>query len=192
MEEKPRNNLPFVTVIIPTFNCASLLKELLESLSVQTYPHQDFEIIVAENGDPAEDLEIISALREHSDQTIRFHKTNFKGPSGSRNFALGLARGEIIAFIDSDCVALPHWLEKGVAAFTGPIGIVQGKTVPNPNHKRHLLEKTVNVTKEGPRYETCNVFYLKRALEKVGFFSPEYEEFGYPFFWRGCRSRVEG
>ena len=78
-----------------------------------------------------------------------------------------MAEGEFLAFTDSDCVAVPRWLEAGVAAFDNRVTVVQGKTVPNPDQPRYLIEHTVNVTRESPWSEMCNVFYRAEAVRKV-------------------------
>jgi len=176
------HRFPFVSVIIPTYNRCDLLGDLLDSLCKQTYPPGAFEVIVVDNGSGDGTESLVDCFLNKGILKVSYYRKNFKSAGASRQFALSVGLGEIIAFVDSDCVVLPEWLERGVAAFEDRIGLVQGKAIPNPNQPRYLLEKTVSVTTEGPSYETCNIFYRKAALEEVGGFSPEYEEFGYPYF----------
>lgn len=171
-----------VSVIIPTYNRGSLLVDLLQSLEKQTFPADRFEVIVVDNGSADNTAELVSEFMRDTSLDISFHRKNFNGPSASRDFAVGISRGGIIAFIDSDCVATPRWLEEGVESFGESVALVQGMTLPNPDQPRYILDRTVSVTKEGPFYETCNIFYKKSVYEEMDGFSPEYEEFGYPYF----------
>lgn len=101
-----------VSVIIPTYNYASFLPECIESVLRQT--HQDFEIIVIDDGSTDNTKEV---LKDFSDPRIRtLHAIN-RGVSAARNAGLGLACGTLIAFLDADDRWLPDKLELHVAAF---------------------------------------------------------------------------
>lgn len=173
---------PLVTVIIPNYNMGPLLRRLLDSILRQTYPREAFEVIIVDNGSKDDSLNVIAEFAAQAPFAVSVFKKNYRGPAASRGFAASKAKGEILAFIDSDCVATPDWLLAGVRAFSDGAGLVQGMTLPNPQQPRQILEKTITVTKEGPYYETTNIFYRKGAFDAVEGFSPEYEEFGYPFF----------
>ena len=99
---------PFFTVVIPTYNCADYLKRALNSVFSQTY--QNFEVIVVDNSstDPTEDV-----LNSFDDKRLTVIKVNNNGIiAHSRNKGINNAKGDWIAFLDSDDVWKPEKLEK--------------------------------------------------------------------------------
>jgi glycosyltransferase involved in cell wall biosynthesis len=90
--------MPTVSVIVPTFNRAAILKETLDSILAQTFP--DFELIVVDN-ESTDDTEAL--VRSFNDGRIRY----FRHPNGgvvavNRNFGMRVAHGEYLAFCDDD------------------------------------------------------------------------------------------
>jgi glycosyltransferase involved in cell wall biosynthesis len=98
---------PTVSVIIPTYNRARVLCRSAESVLAQTY--RDFELIIVDDGSTDNTEEVV---RSYSDPRIRFirHEKN-RGVSVARNIGIKAARGEFIAFNDSDDIWLPQNLE---------------------------------------------------------------------------------
>jgi glycosyltransferase involved in cell wall biosynthesis len=103
---------PLVSVIIPTFNRANLVKEAIESVLAQTF--QDVEIIVIDDGSTDETKEVVSKMP--SDKTHYIYQNNM-GPAAARNAGIRIARGQYIAFLDSDDLWLPKKLEKQLQLF---------------------------------------------------------------------------
>jgi glycosyltransferase involved in cell wall biosynthesis len=87
---------PLVSVIIPTYNRADTVRRSIDSALEQSY--RPIEVIVVDDGstDTTRDL-----LEEYGDRIISIHQEN-GGPSIARNTGVDLARGEFIAFLDSD------------------------------------------------------------------------------------------
>lgn len=104
------NPPPLVSVIIPTYNRVRLLPAALESVLGQTY--SPIEVIVVDDGSSDETPEL---LRSYGDR-IRVLRQANAGPSTARNRGIALARGEIIAFLDSDDQWLPTKIERQVAS----------------------------------------------------------------------------
>lgn len=104
---------PTVSVIIPVFNRANTVGRAIASVLGQTY--RDFELIVV---DDASCDGTAAAIRAFRDRRIVFmsHKAN-QGAPAARNTGLSVARGEYIAFLDSDDEWLPSKLEKQVDLF---------------------------------------------------------------------------
>jgi GT2 family glycosyltransferase len=78
-----------------------------------------------------------------------------------------------VAFTDDDCRPGPRWLAAGLEAHRAhPGAFVQGRTEPDPHefHGPRLLSRTVHREKLGPHYETCNMFYPRALLERLGGF----------------------
>jgi glycosyltransferase involved in cell wall biosynthesis len=108
----PSHN-PLVSVVIPTYNRAPQTISAVASVLAQTYPH--FEVIVVDDGSTDASREairkFISQGANGSHQILFLSQPN-QGASIARNSGIAKARGEYIAFLDSDDVWLPeklHW-----------------------------------------------------------------------------------
>ncbi|MGA1871247.1 MAG: glycosyltransferase family 2 protein [bacterium] len=100
----------FVSVIIPTYNRAKLLDEAIKSVLEQTY--KNFEIIVVDDCSTDNTEEIVKKIKDTRIRYIR-HEENHGG-SAARNTGIKAAKGDYIAFHDSDDLWLPQKLEKQV------------------------------------------------------------------------------
>jgi glycosyltransferase involved in cell wall biosynthesis len=98
-----------VSVIIPTYNRAGIISQTIDNIFQQTY--RNFELIIVDDGS-TDDTQ--SKLRQYGDR-IRVVKQTNAGPAVARNHGARLARGEIIAFQDSDDLWKPTKLERQVA-----------------------------------------------------------------------------
>ncbi len=101
-----------ISVIIPTSSPQAYLWECLDSLSSQTLSSDLFEIILVLNGckEPYE-KQITDYIEGHPNLQIRYIQSDEKGVSRARNYALDIARGEYIAFIDDDDFVSSFYLE---------------------------------------------------------------------------------
>ncbi len=99
-----------ISIIIPTFNRASLLKRALDSVYAQTLP--TFEVIVVDDGSTDDTADII---KNHYPQTRYFFQNN-QGVSAARNLGIENANGEWLAFLDSDDEWLPDKLAQQMQA----------------------------------------------------------------------------
>lgn len=98
---------PTVSVIIPTYNRAHLIDRAIQSVSNQTY--HDFEIIVVDDASTDNTEEIVKSFNDEKIIYLR-HETN-RGAQAARNTGIKAARGDWIAFLDSDDEWLPEKLE---------------------------------------------------------------------------------
>jgi len=103
---------PIVSVVIPAFRAAPYIAETLASVFQQTLP--DFEILLVNDGSPdTDDLE--RAIEPYRDRIVYIEQEN-RGPGAARNTAISRARGEFLAFLDSDDLWLPHYLAEQIGA----------------------------------------------------------------------------
>lgn len=104
---------PLVSVILPTYNRAHLIKKSIQSVLQQTF--KDFELLVVDDGS-ADDTE--SVVHNLSDPRIKYIKCiENKGVSSARNIGIKNAQGEYIALQDSDTEWYPNKLEMHMEAF---------------------------------------------------------------------------
>lgn len=113
----------FVSVIVCSLNGEQRIGSCLESLMGQTYGKENFEVIAIDDGSG----DATSAIAHlYGVRVIRF-ETN-RGIPIARNAGLSAAKGEIVAYIDDDCVADPNWLKNLVAVFSDQsVAAVGGK-----------------------------------------------------------------
>ena len=102
----------FVSIIIPTYNRASLIGKTIESIISQTY--EDWECIIVDDYSTDETEKIIYNFCQN-DNRIKFVKNQkSKGANGARNTGLEYSIGEFICFFDSDDIMNPKNLEKKI------------------------------------------------------------------------------
>ncbi|MCY7397965.1 MAG: glycosyltransferase [Sphingomonas bacterium] len=102
---------PRVSVIIPVFNRAGMITEAIDSIRTQSL--SDLEIIVVDDGSSDGSVAVVEAIDEPRIRLLR-HERN-RGIPSARNTGLAAARGEFIAWLDSDDLARPRRLERQVA-----------------------------------------------------------------------------
>jgi len=102
MQKHTRTNrvasMPLVSVVVPVYNVEQYLEEALTSVITQSYPHLD--IIVVDDESPDQSIELIQ--QRFDDPRIRIIRQKNRGLAGARNTGIRRARGEFIAFLDSD------------------------------------------------------------------------------------------
>ncbi|OQW96400.1 MAG: hypothetical protein BWK77_04870 [Verrucomicrobia bacterium A1] len=104
---------PVVSVVIPTYNRASFIRGAIESVLTQTYG--DLELLVVDDGSTDDTPAVVAAIRDARLRYIRCD-TN-EGAAAARNRGIREARGEYVAFQDSDDVWLAGKLDKQMRAF---------------------------------------------------------------------------
>lgn len=112
---------PTVSVHMAVYNQRRYVGEAVESILRQDFP--DFELVVVDDGSTDGSHAILERLAA-SDDRVRLLRRPNRGISASRNEALEVARGEFVAVMDSDDVALPHRLGRQVAFLRETPGVV--------------------------------------------------------------------
>ncbi|MCE5253619.1 MAG: mycofactocin biosynthesis glycosyltransferase MftF [Actinomycetia bacterium] len=118
---------PTVTVIVPTQDRVDDLDDCLQALSRLDHPRDRLEVIVVDDGstDPSAVADVVA----RHDARLLTNECNHGAPY-SRNRAARVAAGEILAFIDSDCVPGRGWLGELIPYFCwDKVGAVGGRTV---------------------------------------------------------------
>lgn len=128
---------PRVSVIIPTFNSATLVVEAIESVLAQSYPA--FEVFVVDDGS-ADDT---PARLTRFGNPVRYVRKENGGVSSARNRGLEEATGDLIAFLDADDVWHPDKLRRQVEVFNRrpDLGLLGTEIVPWPGQFPSTLSK---------------------------------------------------
>lgn len=170
---------PSASVVISTYNRPRRLAALLAGLRRQTLSPDSFEVIVVDNGSGPQTGAQLGREQDSGGLQLRIlrHERTL-GPAGGRNAGWRASSAALVAFIDDDCVPRADWLERGLEVAQSSTGaIVQGRTVPDPaeQSKEGIFSRSVRVERLGPWYETCNIFYPRTVLKRLGGFD---ESFG--------------
>jgi len=172
---------PTVSVIIPSYKTAGLIAACLDSVFAQTC--KDFEVIVVNDGSPdTPELEKVLApyLSRYLDRIVYLKQEN-KRAAGARNNAIRHARGEFVAFLDSDDTWMPDHLASQMQLFAADPSL--GLTYSNgwvglPGAEREFMERcpsTGEATFGSLLVERCQipistVVARKQAIVKAGMF----------------------
>lgn len=176
-----------ISVIVVVKDMAKDLRRCLASLKNQDY----YELIVVDG--------------YSSDNSVKIAKKftskvfSFNGSIGdSRNYGIKKSKGNVIAFIDADCVASPNWIKYIKDNISNSQPVVGGKVLLK-NHKNnnllhlgaHLFWFSPFMTKKEKNVRTiptCNIAYLKKLFNNRGFknlSTAEDVEFNYYLYKRG-------
>ena len=187
-----------VSVVVPAHNAEKSIGECIQSLIDLDYPRDDYEIIIVDN-----------ASRDGTESVIKSYPVAYvfqprPGAAAARNMGVSTARGDYIAFTDSDCVVDRRWITELIKGFTGDrVASVGGMiNVPpprtdlehyncryNPISQENAIEKNVILF---PHPITANVMFRRDIFDKVGFFDEEFPmaggedlDFGWRIHWAG-------
>ncbi len=158
------------TVVIPAYRRPDMLRKAVDSAIAQNFPAGQYEVIVVDSSPDDANLRLVQEMIPSARCSLRCERKKAEGPGPSRNLGAKLARGRILAFLDSDCQASADWLSGGIAAFEDGVGLVQGQTIPEPGVPYGVFNAYIEVRQENFLYETANIFYLKKAFEQAGGF----------------------
>jgi len=134
---------PRVSVIVPVYNRSRELRRLLSALAHQTFGPSDMEVLICDDGSTENVSAAVEEFKEQSGSPVIHLRQSNQGAGTARNLGLAHARGEIVAFTDSDCEPDPSWLAELVRPFEDPrVGIVGG--LIDYRSTQHLSGRCVN------------------------------------------------
>jgi MoaA/NifB/PqqE/SkfB family radical SAM enzyme/glycosyltransferase involved in cell wall biosynthesis len=185
-----------ISIIIPTHKRYNLLRQCLNSVLQQDYPLSEYEVIVVDDAQDDNVKVMLDQLREKY-PNFRYLGQSHKGPAAARNLGVQFSSGEVVGFIDDDCVVSNGWLRSMMenhranpnAAAVG--GLTLTATLKTPVIVSQFLstcsiETNINGNKEIIFFPTCNVSLKRRIFDRYKFD----ERFPLPggedleFFWR--------
>ncbi len=150
-----------ISVVIPTYNNKTMLREIIKSLLIQKFPKGSFEIIVVDDGSIDKTANVIESF--HLSNLVYIRQKN-RGPASARNKGISIAKGGIIAFIDDDCIPEKNWLISIKREFKKNVVGVEGMTLPTEGiiyPDSHYIKNL-----SGKMYLTCNIAFLSSFIKK--------------------------
>ena len=175
MERAQADSHPFVSVVVPVRDGESTIATCLDAILATDYPDDRREILVVDNGSSDGTAALIRA------RPVRYLHEPTRGVSHARNRGIAESRGEILAFVDADCLVEPKWLSELVLPFEDrEVGAVAGDlqhvepTTPAERQAARLLGNWQRFAfNSNPAYPiTANAAYRREVLERIGGFDP--------------------
>jgi GT2 family glycosyltransferase len=181
---------PTISVVIATYNRATLLDECLRHLAHQTFVSGD-EVVVVDNGSTDQTPELLQQCEDRFAVPFRVLRESRPGKSHALARALPVATGDVLAFLDDDVNVDPSWLavvretmsDRGIALMGGRVVPRWESTVPEwmrvaPAHHARLgaplglLEYAQDVVQLGPRTVLgANMAVRREVFDAVGGFA---------------------
>lgn len=186
-ESRKIDQSPSVSVIINTYNRASLIGRAIESVLAQTYT--DFELIIVDDGSTDNTCDVVAT---YQDPRIIYEWVENGERSRARNIGINLSRGKYVAFLDSDDWYLPNKLLLQVAALESSpeAGLVLGgwmivdevgeKIQENRPWEKIATQPSLEEWLFAPTMSPITILIKKQWLERVGGFDTELFVVGFP------------
>jgi cellulose synthase/poly-beta-1,6-N-acetylglucosamine synthase-like glycosyltransferase len=166
---------PSVSVVVPVRDGESTIADCLDAILATDYPPYRREVLVVDNGSTDGSAAQIQA------RPVRYLREPKRGVSHARNLGIAESTGEILAFVDADCLVEPEWLTELVRPFEDPeVGCVGGElkhapptTAAERQAARMLGDWQRFAFTSRPSYAiTANAAYRREVLERIGPFDP--------------------
>ena len=168
-----------VSVIIPTYNRASLLPRAIESVLGQTYT--DWNLLVVDDGSNDGTAKLLDS---YSDSRTKSLRIRHRGVSAARNAGVRHSRGEMLAFLDSDDEWLPEKLERQLdywqenphvsLVYSSEIWIRAGRRVNPPKQYRGKSGRILIPSIRACVISPSTAKMRRRTFEELGGFNESY------------------
>ncbi|SHJ28912.1 glycosyltransferase [Pseudobutyrivibrio xylanivorans] len=147
-----------VSIIVPVYNVEKYLEKCISSLTTQSY--ENIEIILINDGSKDKSGEICDKFAEKDERVVVFHQKN-SGVSVARNKGLELAKGEYIAFVDSDDIVSEKYVEILLDACVN-----NNAKMSQCNHDRFEDDNTIDMYKDDYK-EACPIISGRDICKKI-------------------------
>src|SRR6266508_2129075 len=152
-----------VSVIVSTRNHAKTLGKTVRAVLEQDLD-VELEMIVVDNASVDGTTDLMEKEVERASRPLTYVRLPADlAPAGGRNAGLALARGQFVAFTDSDCTPDPLWLRSALGLFALPeVGIVQGRTEA-ASKAAPLFSHYIETVELDGSFSTSNDLYRREA-----------------------------
>ena len=166
-----------VSIVIPAYNAARTITKTLEACVNQSYPKENFEVIIADDGSTDTTADIVKSF------PVKYLFQKNSGPATARNIGWRAAKGDIILFTDSDCVPEKEWITKMLAMFNAGDVAAVGGTYGNVNPEyivslcihHEILYRHSTLTEYVKYLGSFNLGIRKKVLEELNGFDESYK-----------------
>ena len=160
-----------VSCIVPVFNGERYIQQALESIHQQTY--RPLEIILVDDGSTDNTIGVVKRL----EFSVQYIEQDNMGPAAARNLGINLAKGDFVAFLDSDDLWHQEKLSKQMTRFQDDPDL--DICITHLSHFEDSEQGRKDIVYQGqrrlhniPGYVTQTLLSRRNTFEKVGFFDP--------------------
>lgn len=176
-----------VSVVIPVYNSAKTIISVIESVLSQTAKEKILEIIIVDDGSKDNSMELVNDFTLTKNcNLIKIIKKNNGGVSSARNLGMRMAKGEFIAFLDSDDLWLPNKIERQLEIMDATpdiyfLGTAYLLGQDKREVKLKLPGKNIDTLYKATLTDiywkhfptTPSVIFRRAAIDKVGYFNDQ-------------------
>jgi GT2 family glycosyltransferase len=164
-----------VSVVVPHYEDLQHLELCLTALERQTFPREQFEIVISDNASPVGEAAVANVIAGRAKLVV----THARGAGPTRNGGVSASTGAILAFTDSDCVPEPQWLQEGIDALSrfdfvgGQMKVLvddPGQLTSAEAFERAFAFDNEAYVRDKKFTVTANLFCPRALFEKVGGF----------------------
>ncbi len=162
-------------MIVPVRDGESTIADCIDAILATDYPHDRREVLIVDNASTDGTASLIES------RPVTYLHEPTPGVSNARNRGIAEGRGEILAFVDADCLVEPQWLAELVRPFEDPeVGAVAGDlqhapatTAAERQAARLLGNWQQFAFNSDPAYPiTANAAYRRDVIDRIGPFDP--------------------
>lgn len=175
-----------LSIVVPTYNQAALLRECLARLLEQSLSPSAYEIIVVDDASPDETPQVVASA---GPRVRHVRLPSNRGRSAARNAGVREARAPIVVFIDSDVLVRPSFLAAHLAVHRrhGPRTLSRGPVVLVPSVAAAGNAGVPRLAASPAYLDTANAGAGKGDLEEAGLFDERFPGYGWEDFELGAR-----
>jgi glycosyltransferase involved in cell wall biosynthesis len=183
---------PRLSVVVPTYNDAAMLRLALARLRLQTLARIAYEVVVVDDGSADETPQVIADASSDGAHVRGVRLAHNQGRSAARNAGIRAAAAPIIVFVDSDVLVLPDFLQRHLEIHESAGRDVVGRgpvaSIPSPD-----IPPRPPLTRISSAYlDTANASIPRQALIDAGMFDELFRVYGWEDVDLGMRLRALG
>ena len=169
---------PFVSIVIPAYNCELTIFRVLTAALSQDFPQNHYEVIVADDGSNDSTFDIVKSFKP-----VKCFQQKNAGPAAARNRGFKESKGEVVFFTDSDCIPEKDWIKTAVKHLHDPaIAVVCGSYgIANDTHilarcihKEILFRHRRRMPEYPSSFGSYNFAVRRKVFEEAGGFNEDY------------------
>lgn len=156
-----------ISIVIPAYNAEKTIASTLKALLNQTYPKNQYEIIVVNDGSTDNTKAVVKKFKK-----VKLIEQSHKGPAAARNLGVKHSKGSIILFTDADCIPDKNWIKNMVEPFKKNPEIVGVSGTYKTLNKNSLIARFVGYEIE-QRHERMK---REKYIDFIGSYSAAYKK----------------
>ncbi len=184
--------IPGLSVVVPAYNDAPMLRLCLARLAAQTLAPAAYEVVVVDDGSTDDTPGVVSAAASGRAVIRGIRLDRNRGRSAARNAGIRAAGAALVVFLDSDVLVLPDFLQRHMEIHSSASCPVVGRgpvvTIPSAE----IPDRVPRFGLSRAYLTTANASVPRQALVDAGMFDEGFHAYGWEDFEMGLRLKALG